>query len=209
MPQGIRRTTLQQARTEDPFEALLKVDANRVDRRFRSGESELAREFKQGMFDEEMILNRDKFAETQMQNAASRANAAARLGLAKSAHARAGKLSSGKMTPLQYEMFKRKNEMFRLEHGLKKNYLKDKSGSGGKGNFGPKDALAIPGELSDSERMNIANATVAAREQGYTSNEIENAAYGSVKGRGGWGYIPFVDDHSYDASAFSNLLPDK
>ncbi len=89
MPQGIRRTNLMQARTEDPFEALLRTDAQRMARNQQSEESLLAREAKRGMFDEEMEMKGSqfdrKFAETQMQNAASRANAAARLGLARSA----------------------------------------------------------------------------------------------------------------------------
>jgi len=85
MPQGIRRTNLMQARTEDPFEALMNVDAKRLQRNFTAEESLLARDAKRGMFDEQMLLNRDKFAETQSQNDISNANAAARLGLARSA----------------------------------------------------------------------------------------------------------------------------
>lgn len=121
MPQGIRRTNLMQARTEDPFEALMNVDAKRLQRNFTAEESLLARDAKRGMFDEQMLLNRDKFAETQSQNDISNANAAARLGLASK--------SSDKLNWMQKELFKEK--MYNRGKGTRyKDYSK---GDGGKG----------------------------------------------------------------------------
>ncbi len=129
MPQGIRRTNLMQAKTDDPFEALLRTDAQRMARNQQSEQSLLAREAKRGMFDEQMLLNRDKFIETQSQNDISNANAAARLGLARAAAGRAG---TG-MTWQQKELFKEK--MYNRGKGTRyKDYSKDtsesKSGSG-------------------------------------------------------------------------------
>ncbi len=134
MPQGIRRTNLMQARTEDPFEALLRTDAQRMAREQQSEQSLLAREAKEGMFDREMEMKGSqfdrKFAETQMQNAASRANAAARLGLARQAAARAGK-GSEKLSWMQKELFKEK--MYERGKGIRyKDYSKD-TDSNGKG----------------------------------------------------------------------------
>ncbi len=164
MPQGIRRTTLQQARTEDPFEALLKVDANRVDRRFKSGESELAREFKQGMFDEEMILNRDKFAETQMQNAASRANAAARLGLARSAAGRASK------APSWYEK-QRQLHLWGLEDINAQGAYKNKNEKGSSFSSGIPSQLTAPGGVDEDVLMNLYEQDAALYNAGFGKAE--------------------------------------
>ncbi len=140
-----------QARTEDPFEALLRTDAQRMARNQQSEQSLLAREAKRGMFDEEMEMKGSqfdrKFAETQMQNAASRANAAARLGLARSA---AGK-GNEKLNWMQKELFKEK--MYNRGKGTRyKDYSKD-TDSNGKGRNGLL-GTTIPGDVSNNMKAN-------------------------------------------------------
>ena len=175
MPQGIRRTNLMQARTQDPFEALLRTDAQRMARDQQSKESLLAREAKRGMFDEEMLLNRDKFAEAQSQNDIANANAAARLGLARAAAGKAGK----GLTWMQKELFK--EQMYNRGKGVRyKDYSKDNSNTKNrKGLLG----TTIPSDVSSNMKANDLTELRQMERNMYADNESKADIAAAVSDR--------------------------
>ncbi len=206
MGQGIRRTALMQARTEDPFEALMKTDAQRMARNQQSEESLLARDAKRGMFDEEMEMRGSqfdrKFAETQMQNAAARSNAAARLGLARQAAARAAKGSSA---PSWYEK-QRQLHQWGLEDIDAQGKYKSKDKKGGIFNQKEVDAFATEKDLDAGQRKQLVSHVDAAKRAGLNPYQIEDSVYGATVPNDLTSWIPFRDDNEFNMRKAESFL---